>query len=322
MLKEKLKEFYADCDYQNKLLDNETRIKKYLDFASKFRELKTLKDNLNNNRVSSSKSNIEKVTELSKDIIDLSKYFRVEFDTKSIIEQSRIKKTDIDEVLSNKGFTMKKIGNHEITKQVYKRYQEYKKIVTEHLEKGGQLYDYAIKVSCGRGNSERLEESIKELNAEGFGIISEVNNEAHSNYHSHEVLLVTNSLHAGKILGKFFDLGASKNSIDVKTAFLLPNPNNILVEEEVKKQEMNNFDPEKMSKSMHCAANKNILAYRKENYMNPTRQLGGITAKGLSFKVQGKVISENNTYIVKNPLTWVNQPSQLNEKKTRINKVK
>lgn len=310
MLENELKEFYKDCYYENNLLDNEKRIQKYLSFAGQLREIKILKDNINNNRVPANEVNLDKLNTLKKDAISLSTYFRIEFDTRSVLDQNRIKTSDIDEILSNRGLTMKKIGNHEITKKVYQRYSIYKDIVSKHLNKGGELYDYSIKISSGRGNAERLEKVIEELNNEGLNIVSKTNDDAHINFHSHEVIIVTNSLHANKILNKLIDSGASKNSIDIKTAFLLPNPSNILVKEEVEKQDLDNFDPEKLSKSTPFAKNKNILAYRKENYINPQRQLGGITAKGLHFRVHGKEISKNNAYIVKNPLSWVNSEQQ------------
>ena len=308
MLQKDLTELYQNFQYENNILDNDTRISNFLSFAGKLRELKTLKDNLNNHRIPNNKSNIEKLDILQKDVLNLSEYFQIQFDTKDVLSQSRIKNSDIDDLLSNQGMNRKRVHNHEITKKVYNRYQKYKEAVIKHLDKGGELYDYVIKVSSGKGNNERLQKVIDSLNKEGYGIVSQAN-EAHSSFHTHEMVMVTNSLHANKIITKLKEEGAGKNSLEFKTVFLMPNPNNILIKDKVENLGVDSFDPDKIGKAAF-SNDKNILAFRKENYINPQRQFGGITAKGLTFRVQGKDITNNNAYLVKNPLEY----SEINKK--------
>ena len=89
--------------------------------------------------------------------------------------------------------------------------------------------------------------------------------------------------------------------------------------EKVLECDIEEFDPENISKKATFALNQNILAFRKERYINPQRQFAGITSKGLQFRVQGKDITQNNAYIVKNPLNiTVSNESQKNTKKLKI----
>lgn len=301
MLKKDLEKLYEDCQYENNILNNEKRIKNFLSFATKLKEIKTLKDNLNNHRIESNQKNLDKVEDLKNELLELSDYFRIQFDTQDVLNKSRIKNSDIEELLSNKGLDRKKIHNHNITKQVYNRYSKYKEAVQEHLDKGGELYDYVITIQSGRGNNERLQKVINDLNQEGLSIVSK-SKDSNATLHSHEMLMVTNSVHAHKIIKRLNDEGASNNSLEFKTVFLMPNPNNILTKEKVLECNIEEFDPENISKKATFALNQNILAFRKERYINPQRQFAGLTSKGLQFRVQGKDITQNNAYIVKNPL--------------------
>lgn len=317
MLKKDLERIYEDCHYENNLLNNEERISNFLSFAHKLKEIKTLKDNLNNHRTPANQKNLEKVDNLKNEILELSDYFRIQFDTQDVLNQSRIKNSDIEELLSNKGLNKRKVHNHNITKQVYNRYSKYKEAVTEHLDKGGELYDYVITVQSGKGNNERLQKVINELNQQGLGIVSKSQSSSNASPYYYEMVMITNSVHANKIIQNLKKEGASNNSLDFKTIFLMPNPSNILTKDKVLEYGIKEFHPENISKKANFALNKNVLAFRKENYINPQRQFAGVTSKGLQFTIQGKDITQNNAYIVKNPLESVIRDSKESQKNNR-----
>tara|TARA_Y100000034_G_scaffold519_1_gene694 strand:+ start:7644 stop:8600 length:957 start_codon:yes stop_codon:yes gene_type:complete len=318
MLKKDLEKLYEDCYYENNLLNNEKRIPKFISFSNKLSEIKKLKDNLNNHRLEANEKNLEKLEKLKEEILEISDYFRIKFDTEDTLNQSRIKQSDIDELLSNKGLNRNRVHNHNITKQVYNRYEKYKEVVNNHLNKGGELYDYVISIKSGRGNNERLQEVIDELNEKGLGIISKSKKNSDTSIFTHEMLIVTNSLHAFQIEQSLSNKGASYKSLDKRSVFLMPNPKKILVKEKIEEYGIEEFEIDNISKKSIFALNNDILGFRKEKYINPPRQFAGLTSKGLQFKVQGKDITQQNAYIVKNPLQVKEEDKKTNIKKYKI----
>ena len=318
MLKKDLEKLYEDCYYENNLLNNEKRIPKFISFSNKLSEIKKLKDNLNNHRLEANEKNLEKLEKLKEEILEISDYFRIKFDTEDTLNQSRIKQSDIDELLSNKGLNRNRVHNHNITKQVYNRYEKYKEVVNNHINKGGELYDYVISIKSGRGNNERLQEVIDELNEKGLGIISKSKKNSDTSIFTHEMLIVTNSSHAFQIEQSLSNKGASYKSLDKRSVFLMPNPKKILVKEKIEEYGIEEFEIDNISKKSIFALNNDILGFRKEKYINPPRQFAGLTSKGLQFKVQGKDITQQNAYIVKNPLQVKEEDKKTNIKKYKI----
>ena len=152
----------------------------------------------------------------------------------------------------------------------------------------------------------------------GLGIISKSKKNSDTSIFTHEMLIVTNSSHAFQIEQSLSNKGASYKSLDKRSVFLMPNPKKILVKEKIEEYGIEEFEIDNISKKSIFALNNDILGFRKEKYINPPRQFAGLTSKGLQFKVQGKDITQQNAYIVKNPLQVKEEDKKKNKKKYKI----